>query len=464
MAGKISAPELSLARRMLPFLERKAEEFTEHGGVAMICDDMKPETIFTFDRISRKSTKHTHVTEYSAMMDGRKMFRVFKACLEWSILAQNIKVTDSAEHGLQCASIYGSVQSQNAINTMAGEETKLDIITAKAQKQMIQCIDDLALSDTVPIVVMEASGKVENLKKAAETYSNNVAKAVEFIENNIRWQNGEADCSLFESKVALALLIHFDTLCEKESQGEDMKQVVKDVCFWKFHSAKATPLPSFSMLKTKLMDWFPDWQTESPFPVNQQLHQAMQEAFKKNFTPMVDLIAADWMACTTIEDITNPFRENATVSICAQCVVQKNLAPIDQLEYMFLCQWNTTWGIAALPQALPILIQEKQDAWIKVKMTECLLSPILIAKKSVTYPCANMRIGDMANDDLKEMICQTGKEIVRKGLQGCHMIEVTEYNDDSETVKVGLHLSLGMTRMVIVNLGNPILVLFRELK
>ena len=27
-----------------------------------------------------------------------------------------------------------------------------------------------------------------------------------------------------------------------------------------------------------------------------------------------------------------------------------------------------------------------------------------------------------------------------------------------------LHLRLGMTRMVIVNLGNPILVLFRELE
>ena len=132
---------ISLGHLMLPFIEQKQKQFTRGGGVVFHCDDLQPEDIFRFSKNSpvdqAQLTKDYHVTEFSAMTDGPglKLFKVFKAGLQWSTLALMVKDTDSEEHKLDCGNIYRFTQGQATIKTFTGENWPLEEVQIKAQKK-----------------------------------------------------------------------------------------------------------------------------------------------------------------------------------------------------------------------------------------------------------------------------------------------------------------------------------------
>lgn len=435
---------ISLGEMLLPFIVKKAKEFTSKGGVSMHADDVRPMDVFPVDRDSGELTKDSHVTELDAMMKWGDM-DVVKTGTMWSTLALDIKAvqgspeeSDSPEHSLTCARVYSSLTSGRTIQKVCGgQETTLEDITAQSKKKMVGLIDSLASQQRKKRLVFEASGKVDKLKCAVKEYSQNPEAALAYIDEYAFFQNGPAECSLFESKVPMACLFHFDELCIKAANGENMEAAVREACSRNFRDCDTTCLPSFPALKEQFLKWFPQWQTVSPFPVNEELKAAMQEGFRNNFDPLVELIVADWMSCRTMEELCNPFRNGATVTLTAQCIGQNSANPIDHLEYMFLCQWKKEgYGIAVLPKALPKLIADHLQAWVHVKLMECELSLALIEKKKITYASANLRIGDMNNEEIQAKVIHTGQTIAENGWKGWHAVEVTEYTDDIESKKV----------------------------
>ena len=328
------------------------------------------------------------------------------------------------------------------------EEATLGDVTIKAQKKMVELIDSLASLPQPQRLVMEASGKLDKLRDITRQYSQSKVVALKYIEEHVFFQNGPAECSLFESKIPVAWLAFFDTICFQSDlrrlAGDESDVPLKEACEQKLAECDSNPLPSLPVLKKKLIEFFPLWQTMPPFPVNPDFAAAMKAAFgeKPDFAPMVDLIDKDWLACESVEDLCNPYRKGATVTLCVQVCARNDAQPVDHIEYMLMCHWSPTgYGIAALPSALPIIIAEKLSTWVKLKRFECDLSVIFVGKKKVKYAASNLRLGDMNNKTIKEKTTQTGREIAAMKVPGKHAVEVTEYSDDIETRKVMLNSS-----------------------